>query len=331
MAAPNNRRVVLKRASLGTTSLLAGAALTGIALSYLYRRSKDNNGGDDRLTHHVQPTADADAYRKAKLISARNAGAGAKVLKFRLDHGQTLSPLKPFVHVQVKGVSMDVPPEYPFGLKVEQPYTPITAAKTDFEILVKNYPVDAKTHEKNFRKGITSRYLLGLQPGQTVDVKGTLVTCDDEVLRDAVMARKFVGLVCGGSGITPALQLLSRLTSADSARRFSILWSNRSLDDMFFKKELEGITKSMKNVNLRYTLTRMAPPGWLHDMGRVSKDLLRARMPPPSPDTIIVVCGPDSFVEAVAGGKKGSDGKWRGPIGGFLKDLNYTSEHVIRL
>jgi ferredoxin-NADP reductase len=234
--------------------------------------------------------------------------------------------------VNIKGVTTDVPPEYPFGLKVERPYTPISAAKLDFELLVKSYPMDPKAqNNKAFTKGITSRFLLNLQPGQMIEVKGPIPTADDELLREAVLQRKFVGMVCGGSGITPMIQLLTRLTSSDSGRRFSLLWSNRSVDDIFFKKEMDHLTKSMKNVAVRYTLTRTAPTGWMHDTGRVSKEMLRARMPPPSPDTIIVVCGPDSFVEAVAGGKKGRDGKWDGPIGGYLKELDYTLDHVIRL
>jgi ferredoxin-NADP reductase len=319
----------IRKASLGTTSLLVGAAVTGIGLSYLWRRSLEGEY-DDKQTLFPAPV-DVNAYRTVKLISSKNVGAGAKVLKFRYEHGPGIYPLRPFSHVNVRGVTMDVPPEYPFGLKVERPYTPISSARHEFDLLVKSYPKDDKATEKNPRKGITSRFLLSLEPGQTVEVKGPIPTVEDDLMREALASRKFVGMICGGSGVTPMIQLLSRLGSSDHSRRFSLLWSNRSSEDMFFKKELESMTRGMKNVNVRYTLTRLTPPGWLHDTGRVSKELLRARMPPPSPECIIVVCGPDSFVEAVAGGKKGPDGKWRGPIGGFLKELDYTTEHVLRL
>jgi ferredoxin-NADP reductase len=317
----------LRKASMGS-SVLIGAAVVGVGVSWVWKRSKER---EEERSHIYPVPVDINSYRSAKLISAKNVGAGAKVLKFRYESGPGIHPLKPFCHLNVRGRTYDVPPEYPFGLNVERPYTPISASKTDFELLVRSYPEEKLEDPKKPRKGLTSKFLLNMEPGQTLEVKGPVPTFEDDVMKEALATRKFVGMVCGGSGITPMIQMLNKLGPVDASRRFSILWSNRSAEQIFYKKELESLAKSLKNVSIRYTLTRLTPQGWLHDTGRVSKELLRARMPPPSPECIIIVCGPDAFVEAVAGGKRGADGKWRGPIGGFLKELDYNSEHVLRL
>ena len=324
----------VRKASMGS-SVLIGAAVVGLGLSWMWKKNQENQN------EALFPTAlDVNSYRRAKLVSSRQVGGGSKVLKFRYENGPGIAPLKPFCHLSIRGKTMDVPPEYPFGLKVERPYTPISASKTDFEILVKHYPKDESEPQtqqtvlqdnKAITKGITSRFLLHLEPGAVIEVKGPTPTFNDDIMKDALASRKFVGFVCGGSGITPAIQMLSRLGPSDTSRRFSVLWSNRNAEQMFFKKDLENMTKSMKNVNIRYTLTRIPPPGWQHDTGRVSKELLRVRLPPPSPECLIIVCGPDSFVQAISGGKRGPDGKWIGEIGGFLKELDYNNDHVLRL
>lgn len=325
--------VVVKKAQVGT-SMVVGAVVVGVGLSWALHRStiEEDNGS------FASAPVDPEVYRPAKLVSYKAVGAGAKVLKFRFSQGPGISPIRPFSHISLKGRSYDVPPEYPFGLNVERYYTPIAASRRDFEILVRSYPkedagkpdLEAKEEPESHR-GLTSRFLLSLEPGATVEVKGPVPTSKNEMTKDALTSRKQVAMVCGGSGITPAIQMLSRLSSADSGRHFSILWSNRSENQMFFRKELESMAKSMRNVSLRYTLTRTSSPGWEHDTGRVSKELLRARLPPPGPECLIIVCGPDSFVQAIAGGSRRADRSWFGELGGFLKELGYTDEHVLRL
>jgi ferredoxin-NADP reductase len=49
------------------------------------------------------------------------------------------------------------------------------------------------------------------------------------------------------------------------------------------------------------TLTRAQPPGWAGHAGRVDRELLEAVAFPPADNPAVYVCGPTSFVEAVAG------------------------------
>lgn len=326
--------------SLGS-SVLAGAAVFGLGLSFAYRALQSSGQGSGNAPSFPSQH-DPAQFRKAKLVSSKDCGGGAKVLKFRYE-GPGFAPIRPLAHVTVRGKTFDVPPEYPFGLKVERDYTPISASKSEFELLVKKHGSDKPSGEAFSKHGLTSRFLLGLEPGKLIEVRGPQSSVPIEVpvpggnnssalvlggdLREAVQERKFVGMVAAGSGITPMLQLLK--SPCSDRRKFSVLWSNKTVDDVFYAKELDKLKS--RDVSVRLTLTRTTPPGWSQDTGRVSKELLRARMPPPGPECLIIVCGPDDFVQAVAGGKKNADGKWVGPIGGFLHELDYSSEHVIRL
>ena len=46
---------------------------------------------------------------------------------------------------------------------------------------------------------------------------------------------------------------------------------------------------------------QQAPPGWTMGVGFVTKDIMSANLPPPSPDLKILVCGPPPMVKAVTG------------------------------
>merc|ERR1712048_717661 len=75
-----------------------------------------------------------------------------------------------------------------------RPYTPITTNETKgyFELMVKGYPT-----------GVVSKYLCSLKKGDEVEVKGPL-----EKLPYKANMKKHIGMVAGGSGITPMLQIL---------------------------------------------------------------------------------------------------------------------------
>jgi NAD(P)H-flavin reductase len=337
------------------SSIAIGTAIGVALVGFSKRWFSSSDLGEDHFPHPLDTTS----FRTAKLISSQPVGGGAKLLKFKYEGGGFV-PIKPFSHVLLRGKTFDVPPEFPFGLKVERPYTPISAYKNEFELLIK--PQVHKPPSAEFSSfGLTSRFLLSLETGQTVEVRGPLnsqlglvppapstppspsnatgddqhqpLSTDDNDLREALLQRKQVGMIVAGSGITPMLQWVKTIPY-DSQRRVSILWSNKTKEDLFYVKEMERMMKKSFHADhckMRTTLTRMAPEGWDQDTGRISKELLRARMPKPSPDCVIVVCGPDSFVQAMAGGRKNSNGKWVGPIGGFLEELDFTNEHVIRL
>jgi ferredoxin-NADP reductase len=102
-------------------------------------------------------------------------------------------------------------------------------------------------------------------------------------------------LVAGGSGIVPLMAMLRHRRAAGSTVPAKLLYSSRTLEDVIYRTELDTV-----GADVVQTLTREQPPGWSGYARRVDFDLLRDVAYPPEVDPRIFVCGPTSFVEAVA-------------------------------
>jgi ferredoxin-NADP reductase len=76
-----------------------------------------------------------------------------------------------------------------------------------------------------------------------------------------------------------------------------LLYSSRTIEDVIYRDELEQL-----GAEVVQTLTRSQPPGWQGYARRVDFDLLRDVAYPPERSPRVFVCGPTSFVEAVAEG-----------------------------
>ena len=107
-------------------------------------------------------------------------------------------------------------------------------------------------------------------------------------------------LVGGGSGVAPLMAILrTRIRSGDRTP-VRLLYSARTVDELLYRAELDGLSEAGNGFELIYTLTRGAPEGWTGEQGRIGRELLAARGFPPQDRPHIFVCGPTPFVEAVA-------------------------------
>jgi ferredoxin-NADP reductase len=80
-----------------------------------------------------------------------------------------------------------------------------------------------------------------------------------------------------------------------------LVYSARSLDDVFFRAELDSVAAD-DAAAVFITLTGDSPPTWTGHRGRVDGELLgEVGWPPSSGGPRCYVCGPTPFVEAVAG------------------------------
>lgn len=106
-----------------------------------------------------------------------------------------------------------------------------------------------------------------------------------------------VQLIAGGSGVVPFLSMLGHHRAADRGVPTRLLYSARTVSDVIAQAELDDPQPA---VAVTITLTRGAPPGWLGPTGRVDAPMLTAHTFPAEQRPEILVCGPTSFVEAVA-------------------------------
>jgi ferredoxin-NADP reductase len=105
-------------------------------------------------------------------------------------------------------------------------------------------------------------------------------------------------LVAGGSGVAPFLAMLDHHAAAGSGAPVRLLYSARSLDEVIGRARLEQHAK--RGIGVTITLTREQPPGWTGLSGRLTPEIIREHVWPVDHRPSIFVCGPTTFVEAVA-------------------------------
>jgi ferredoxin-NADP reductase len=102
-------------------------------------------------------------------------------------------------------------------------------------------------------------------------------------------------LVAGGSGVVPFRSMLRHRAAAGSDVPARLLYSSRSLDEVIYRDEWEGL-----GADVRFTLTREQPEGWTGYARRIDAELLAEVAWPPAERPLVYVCGPTAFVEVAA-------------------------------
>ncbi|MFA5956312.1 ferredoxin reductase [Hyphomicrobium sp.] len=107
-------------------------------------------------------------------------------------------------------------------------------------------------------------------------------------------------LIAGGSGIVPLMSMLRSRASVGATKPARLLYSSRSVEQIIYLSELGLLAVQSDNFTLSHTLTRAVPTGWSGERGRIDREMLTRRLflPAGSPD--VYVCGPTTFVEAIA-------------------------------
>jgi ferredoxin-NADP reductase len=79
-----------------------------------------------------------------------------------------------------------------------------------------------------------------------------------------------------------------------------LLYSSRSIGDVIYRDELEGMTARDDSLRVVLTITRDAPTGWTGPRRRIDRAMLDDISWPPSARPRIFVCGPTAMVEAAS-------------------------------
>jgi ferredoxin-NADP reductase len=147
------------------------------------------------------------------------------------------------------------------------------------------------------RDGEVSPYLVDeMRPGDEVELRGPIGGWF--VWRPEEPGP--VLLVAGGSGVVPLMAMVRERARVGGTVPFSLVYSVRSPDDVFYADELSGLSGDGSGLRVRLLYTRCAPPGTRRPVGRVSAGDLSAAGWPPDAGSRAYVCGPTAFVEAVA-------------------------------
>ncbi len=111
-------------------------------------------------------------------------------------------------------------------------------------------------------------------------------------------AEEFV-FIAGGIGITPMMSMLRTMRDRRDTRRCTLIYAARSLEEMTFREELEGIGEDL---NLRLHLVpTVADDEWKGPHGRIGPEILSEILPPSCKEGAceIYLCGPPPMMDAI--------------------------------
>jgi len=196
------------------------------------------------------------------------------------------------------------------GDLVIRKYTPISPVdqKGSFDLVVKVY--FKGVHPKFPEGGKMTQHLESLKIGDSIQIKGPFGNIFYKGKGVFNMRRKpkappqmkynykHLGLIAGGSGITPIYQLLQAITNdPDDETTMSLIYANQSEDDILMRNDIETLAQKYPNkVKFWYTVDR-AQPGWKYSTGYINEEMIREHLPAPSADTGIFMCGPPPMIK----------------------------------
>ncbi|NXY68062.1 NB5R2 reductase, partial [Glareola pratincola] len=195
------------------------------------------------------------------------------------------------------------------GNLVIRAYTPVSSDETKgyVDLIIKVY--HKNVNPKFPEGGKMSQYLNDMKIGDTIDFRGpngllvykgagTFLIKPHKKSEAEKKFAKHLGMIAGGTGITPMLQLIRRITSdpKDSTKCY-LLFANQTEKDILLRAELEDIAKRHPDqFTLWYTLDR-PPQDWKYSSGFVTADMIKTHLPCPSSETLILMCGPPPMIQ----------------------------------
>ncbi|ORY99563.1 hypothetical protein BCR42DRAFT_339293 [Absidia repens] len=297
----------------GNGLVFAGLLGVGVAGGLYYNQSTST---------HQEPEAapgkaafDPTQFKSFKLAEIEKITHDTSVFRFKLDGENDVSGLHTAscVITRYPITKKDGSPGY-----IIRPYTPTSKEETKgyVEFIVKDYP-----------KGKMSKHFHNMKVGDDLDIKGPIPKYNwDEKTKDNV------GMIAGGTGITPMLQVIRRVfdpAHKNDTTKVTLIFGNRSEEDILLKEELDGYAKAFPD-RFKVVYALDTPPAqWDGISGYVTKDDIKKHLPAPETESSIVfVCGPEPLLASVAGPK--NPDKSQGEVAGVLKELGYDSSNVYK-
>ncbi|CAG9530166.1 unnamed protein product [Cercopithifilaria johnstoni] len=197
------------------------------------------------------------------------------------------------------------------GKLIVRPYTPISSDddKGYVDLMVKIYFKDV--HPKYPVGGQMTQYLDKMEIGETINFRGPsgLIVYEGNgcfAVRTTKKAEpkrrlyKNVGMIAGGSGITPMLQIVSAIMKdPEDSTKVSLIFANKDESDILLRDELDRLAAThSKKFRVWYTIDQ-AKPGWMYSTGFVSAEMIQKHLPGPGSDsgTVILMCGPPPMIK----------------------------------
>ncbi|KAL7941837.1 hypothetical protein V8C42DRAFT_355260 [Trichoderma barbatum] len=217
-------------------------------------------------------------YKGLPLLRKDTLSPNVFLFVFQLPNPEGVIGIPIGQHVAIKA-SID-------GADISRSYTPVSnnIDLGRLELVIKCYPDGL----------LTGKYLADLKVGDKVLFRGP-----KGAMRYKKGLCKKIGMIAGGTGITPMYQLIRAICEDDTdTTEVSLIYANRTEEDILLRRELDAFSKNYpKNLKIWYMLDQ-PPQKWAYGKGFVTQAVMTSRLPAPSPDTKVMLCGPPGMVNA---------------------------------
>ncbi|XP_024538193.1 NADH-cytochrome b5 reductase-like protein isoform X2 [Selaginella moellendorffii] len=290
----------------GAAAAATGAAILA-AVATIYSTWKSETARSDAGDFALDP----NEWRKFRLLEAKPVTHNTRRYRFALDDDAQLglNVASCLLTKAAMGTKKDGKPNV-----IIRPYTPISDpdVRGHFDLLVKTYP-----------EGKMSKYFAALRPGDTLEMKGPIPK-----LPYSANMKERIGMIAGGTGITPMFQVLNEiLKNPEDKTQVSLIYANLTPDDILLKNELDKLSEKHPNFKVFYVVDKPTRY-WGGGSGFITKDILVKGLPPPSDGNLIMVCGPPGLMNHISGDK--APDKLQGELTGLLKSMGYTEDQVYK-
>jgi len=275
----------------------------------------------------VPPGLPAD-FTSLELLDSWSVSVDSKIIRLQLPEGvANLSALGAPSGVKVRRTIK--------GKLLDKSYSPVSGPDVlgYVDLLVKGYCREAS-------EGLGG-FLVDMQRGDTVDVKfKPRKLFSGEPFMHGMWDN--LGLVGCGTGVAPLYQLALAildpshtpiLTSASNNTKVWFVSAHRSEEEFLMADELDELEMEHPD---RFIHTKVLSG----ENGRIGLQHLSAPYfpAPDAPNTRVVICGTDGFLETVSGGHvrvavegKKKLKKLQGPLEGYLRQVGFSKEQVTKL
>jgi cytochrome-b5 reductase len=246
----------------GVLALMAATVVSVDVKDFLESRSKPKQ---NVLLDH--------AFAKCQVTEIKQINHDTRLYKIRAKNdGEAAMPI-PY-HILIKDDSC----------QVARSYSPVTISDNfELGLVIKHY-----------KDGIMSSMLDQVKLGESILVSGPICSMLVPYKENSVAE---LGMIAGGTGITPMYQLLKKiLQSKTDKTKITLYYINKTPQDILLKKELDHFATNFPDrFKLVYALDSIQKKEDVlnYSLGRPTQESLQSILPSPSTSSCILICGPD--------------------------------------